>query len=137
MMKVAALALCVLAASATEPLSAEIQGGKLGSFLKIGAEVNFGAGAFAAARQEELSHVEQDPCAGCSDPHVVQYQKCSTEMAYNPCAKQYTGVAFDNHCCTIKEKHGRCLQCKSQGARPHYNSKWTDQLNSGVTVFEP
>merc|ERR1719506_2810751 len=78
----------------------------------------------------------QDPCAGCTDPAVVEYQKCSSTMKYNPCAKQYTGVAFDNHCCIVKEQHMRCLQCKAQGTRKHYNSKWTDQKNSGVTVVE-
>jgi len=57
-------------------------------------------------------------------------------MKYNPCAKQYTGVAFDNHCCIVKEQHMRCLQCKAQGTRKHYNSKWTDQKNTGVTVVE-
>jgi len=78
----------------------------------------------------------QDPCAGCMDTHVVEYQKCQSTTKYNPCAKQYTGVAFDNHCCIVKEQHGRCLQCKAQGTRKHYNSKWTDQKNSGVTVVE-
>merc|ERR1712224_792850 len=78
----------------------------------------------------------QDPCAGCTDPAVVEYQKCSSTMKYNPCAKQYTGVAFDNHCCIVKEQHMRCLQCKAQGTRKHYNSKWTDQKNTGVTVVK-
>jgi len=82
------------------------------------------------------SGVAQDPCAGCTDPAVVEYQKCSSTMEYNPCAKQYTGVAFDNHCCIVKEQHMRCLQCKAQGTRKHYNSKWTDQKNTGVTVVE-
>merc|ERR1719247_388657 len=122
-MKAAVFALCVLVAAASDPL---------GSFLNMNAQETF-----ASVRDEELAQMEQDPCAGCSDPHVVQYQKCQTEMSYNPCSKQYTGVAFDNHCCVIKEKHGRCLGCKSQGARPHYNSKWTDQANLGVTVDEP
>merc|ERR1719453_1992598 len=80
--------------------------------------------------------LQQDPCAGCSDPHVVSYQKCQVSMAHNPCSTQYTGVAFDNSCCIAKEKHGRCLGCKASGARPHYNSKWTDQKNLGVTVDE-
>merc|ERR1719261_1493097 len=99
-MKAVAFALCVFSVASSEPLA------KLGSFLNMG---------------QELSNIEQDPCAGCSDPYVVQYQKCMTEMSNNPCTKQYTGVAFDNGCCITKEQHGRCLTCKSQGTRPHYN----------------
>lgn len=80
---------------------------------------------------------KQDPCSGCSDAQVVQHQKCMVEMTNNPCTKLYTGVAFDKDCCVMKDKHARCLMCKSQGARPHYNSKWTDQMHLGVTVSEP
>merc|ERR1740115_67031 len=99
-------------------------GGKLGSFLNLGGEVTF-----ASVQQNELDSIKQDPCAGCVDSHVVSYQKCMSGMGGNPCTKQYTGVAFDNSCCVMKEKHGMCLRCKSMGARPHYNSKWTDQQN--------
>jgi len=76
----------------------------------------------------------QDPCAGCSDTALTVHQKCAVSMSHNPCSTQYTGVAFDNSCCISKEKHGRCLGCKSSGDRPHYGSRWTDQKNTGVTV---
>merc|ERR1719359_1853989 len=123
-MKAAAFSLCILAVAASDPLA---------SFLNLGSET----ATFAAVRDQELEAIEQDPCAGCSDPYVVQYQKCMVSMSNNPCTTQYTGVAFDNGCCITKEKHGRCLTCKSEGSRPHYNSKWTDQANSGMTVTEP
>jgi len=77
---------------------------------------------------------KQDPCAGCSDTALTSHQKCAVSMSHNPCSTQYTGVAFDNSCCIAKEKHGRCLGCKSSGDRPHYGSRWTDQKASGVTV---
>merc|ERR1719263_1254054 len=122
-MRGVAFGLCVGIVMSADPL---------GSFLNLKAE-----DTFAAVRQKELEKIEQDPCAGCADPQVVSYQKCAASLAYNPCSTQYTGVAFDNSCCVVKQKHGMCLGCKGMGARPHYNSKWTDQLNSGTTVFEP
>merc|ERR1719310_752863 len=85
--------------------------------------------SFTEARDEELAAVQQDPCAGCVDSHVVSYQKCMSTLGSNPCTKQYTGVAFDNGCCVMAEKHSMCLRCKGMGARPHYNSKWTEQQN--------
>merc|ERR550537_1594049 len=124
MMKATVLALCVLTIAA-EPW---------GSLLKLDSSVD--QLSFTAARDQELDQLEQDPCAGCVDSHVVSYQKCMSSVGSNPCTKQYTGVAFDNGCCVMKEKHGMCLRCKSMGARPHYNSKWTDQQNLGVTVYE-
>jgi len=108
-----------------------------------------GMGAVCAARKQETYSLwsekkaqkdkkavlaQQDPCAGCSDTALTSHQKCAVSMSHNPCSTQYTGVAFDNSCCIAKEKHGRCLGCKSSGDRPHYGSHWTDQATSGVTV---
>merc|ERR1719224_33333 len=123
-MKATVVILCALTVSA-DPL---------GSFLKLDSSVD--SFSFAAARDQELSKIEQDPCAGCVDSHVVSYQKCMSALGSNSCTKQYTGVAFDNGCCVMAQKHGMCLRCKGMGARPHYNSKWTDQQNLGVTVYE-
>merc|ERR1719159_787050 len=103
---------------------------KLGSFLKLDSSVD--QFSFAAARDQELTKIEQDPCAGCTDAHVVTYQKCMSQVSNNPCTIQYTGVAFDNPCCVLKQKDGMCGRCKAMGARPHYGSRWTDQLNAGV-----
>merc|ERR1719465_341438 len=94
----------------TLAVSANPIGGKLGSFLKLESSDSL---SFTAARDNELAAIEQDPCT-----------------------KQYTGVAFDNGCCVMAQKHSMCLRCKGMGARPHYNSKWTDQQNLGVTVYE-
>jgi hypothetical protein len=79
----------------------------------------------------------QDPCSGCSDPHVTSYQECMVKSPINPCRKMESGMSADNHCCVVKEKHKRCLGCKASGDRPHYSSKFTDQAASGTTVFEP
>jgi len=68
---------------------------------------------------------------------VLNYQECQKGLKASPCSKQYTGVAFDNHCCIVQEKHKRCLGCKSAGTRPNYNTKYADQLATGETVVEP
>merc|ERR1719207_417091 len=107
---------------------------KLGAFLKLDSSIE--SNSFAAVRDQELTKIEQDPCAGCVDSHVVSYQKCMSTLSNNPCTLQYTGVAFDNGCCVMAQKHGMCLRCKGMGAPSHYNSNWTDQQNLGVTVYE-
>mmetsp|Transcript_21937 Transcript_21937/g.40323 ORF Transcript_21937/g.40323 Transcript_21937/m.40323 type:complete len:119 (+) Transcript_21937:86-442(+) len=56
--------------------------------------------------------VDQDPCAGCDVTLSEQYQRCALEFGL-PCAKGPDGQKTDYHCCGIKEKHDRCLQCKT------------------------
>ena len=68
-----------------------------------------------------LSHLlKQDPCAGCDTGLEEAYQKCAKDYG-NPCAlelndagaKNSDGKKKDYGCCLKKEKHDRCLQCKS------------------------
>ena len=72
----------------------------------------------------------QDPCAGCDEGLALEYQKC-TGAHGNPCALVGTadnakeswqvgqvvegglGKKKDVGCCLKKEKHDRCMQCKS------------------------
>merc|ERR1719327_1623851 len=57
--------------------------------------------------------LKQDPCAGCDD-------ELSKDFG-NPCALAHTatgaknteGAKKDYGCCLKKEKHDRCMQCKS------------------------
>ena len=79
---------------------------------------------------------EQDPCSGCSMPHLQSYQECMVKNPVAPCRKQPNGVSTDNHCCLVQEKHKRCQGCKQSGSRPHYGSVYTDQLATGKTVNE-
>merc|ERR1719389_716190 len=64
--------------------------------------------------------VGQDPCAGCDESLAYSYQKCA--MAHgDPCQElggdglitSGQGTKKDVSCCLKKEKHARCLQCKS------------------------
>merc|ERR1719190_133798 len=64
--------------------------------------------------------VQQDPCAGCNTDSAVAYQKCAREYG-NPCAElneaglviKGAGTKKDIGCCMKKEKHDRCMTCKS------------------------
>merc|ERR1719190_26662 len=64
--------------------------------------------------------VQQDPCAGCNTDSAVAYQKCAREYG-NPCAElneaglviKGAGTKKDVGCCMKKEKHDRCMSCKS------------------------
>merc|ERR1719158_2544012 len=122
------MALCTMVVMA-DPIPA-----KLGSFLKMDSKMDssfdsWNSNTFTATRDQELSKIEQDPCAGCFDAHVVRYQTCMSTLSNNPCTLQYTGVAFDNDCCVTAQKHSMCGRCNAMGAAPHYGSKWTDQVN--------
>mmetsp|Transcript_122499 Transcript_122499/g.381334 ORF Transcript_122499/g.381334 Transcript_122499/m.381334 type:complete len:133 (-) Transcript_122499:164-562(-) len=63
---------------------------------------------------------EQDPCAGCNEELAQAYQACARDHG-DPCAETNTakivssaaGTKKDVGCCMKKEKHDRCLQCKS------------------------
>ena len=62
----------------------------------------------------------QDPCAGCDDTLAQAYQVCAMEYG-NPCAEvneaglvsTEPGTKKDVPCCMKKEKHDRCLECKT------------------------
>ncbi|CAK0799403.1 unnamed protein product [Prorocentrum cordatum] len=87
-------------------------------------------GAQAAARaggaigqlemQMHAMEVEQDPCAGCDEGLAYSYQACARDHG-NPCAERNEaglvtgaqGTKKDVSCCLTKEKHDRCLECKS------------------------
>merc|ERR1719498_884565 len=64
--------------------------------------------------------VEQDPCAGCDESLAYSYQVCAKDHG-NPCAETNdagivisgAGTKKDIGCCLKKEKHDRCLQCKT------------------------
>merc|ERR1719487_2878624 len=63
---------------------------------------------------------EQDPCAGCTNDAAQAYQKCAMQYG-NPCAEtneaglviKGAGKKKDVSCCMKKEKHDRCMECKS------------------------
>merc|ERR1719316_1463738 len=62
----------------------------------------------------------QDPCAGCDESLAQAYQTCAREYG-NPCAERNEaglvssgpGTKKDVSCCLKKEKHDRCLSCKT------------------------
>ena len=62
----------------------------------------------------------QDPCAGCDESLAQAYQTCAKEYG-NPCAETNeaglvgsgAGKKKDVSCCLKKQKHDRCLGCKS------------------------
>jgi hypothetical protein len=62
----------------------------------------------------------QDPCAGCTNDGAQSYQKCALQYG-DPCAELNgaglvgggPGKKKDVSCCMKKEKHARCLECKS------------------------
>merc|ERR1719511_297196 len=63
---------------------------------------------------------KQDPCAGCDETLAQAYQICARDHG-NPCAElndaglvsKGPGTKKDASCCLKKERHDRCLQCKS------------------------
>merc|ERR1719445_1208819 len=63
---------------------------------------------------------EQDPCTGCTTGLAESYQKCARDHG-DPCAERNSagivsdapGTKKDITCCTRKEKHDRCMSCKS------------------------
>merc|ERR1719258_144080 len=65
-------------------------------------------------------NLKQDPCAGCTDELSQAYQACAKDFG-NPCAlelsksgsKNTDGIKKDYGCCMKKEKHDRCIQCKT------------------------
>jgi chromosome segregation ATPase len=62
----------------------------------------------------------QDPCAGCTEDHAQAYQTCAMVHG-DPCAELNSkglvgsgpGKKRDVSCCMKKEKHARCMSCKS------------------------
>merc|ERR1719465_257002 len=76
------------------------------------------APVFVASSSRTL--MEQDPCAGCTTDSAAAYQKCAMEFG-NPCAETNDaglvidgpGTKKDVSCCRKKEKHARCMECKS------------------------
>merc|ERR1719483_287597 len=65
-------------------------------------------------------NVQQEPCAGCDEGVAQKYQKCAGVHG-DPCAEVNSaglvtggqGTKKDVSCCMTKEKHNRCLTCKS------------------------
>merc|ERR1740121_1385627 len=78
--------------------------------------------AFAAAPAHglKLGKLEQDPCAGCTEALSQAYQTCAMKYG-NPCAEtsnaglviEGEGTKKDVSCCMKKEKHDRCMTCKT------------------------
>merc|ERR1719387_3229073 len=74
----------------------------------------------AALARGALLESEQDPCAGCDEALAYSYQACAKDFG-NPCAERNEaglvtgeqGTKKDVSCCLKKEKHDRCLECKS------------------------
>mmetsp|Transcript_116469 Transcript_116469/g.336437 ORF Transcript_116469/g.336437 Transcript_116469/m.336437 type:complete len:131 (-) Transcript_116469:59-451(-) len=64
--------------------------------------------------------VEQDPCAGCDEGLAQAHQECVLAHG-NACAERGEGgivgsgpgTKKDVGCCLKKQKHTRCLECKS------------------------
>merc|ERR1719223_1668914 len=64
--------------------------------------------------------VQQDPCAGCTNDLSQAHQKCVLEFG-DACAELNSaglvgggpGKKKDVSCCMKKEKHNRCMECKS------------------------
>uniref|UniRef100_A0A7S4UCT2 Uncharacterized protein n=1 Tax=Alexandrium monilatum TaxID=311494 RepID=A0A7S4UCT2_9DINO len=71
-------------------------------------------GALSSMREE------QDPCAGCTEELSQAYQACARDHG-DPCAERNAagivgsgaGTKKDVSCCMKKEKHDRCMECKS------------------------
>merc|ERR1719460_1013323 len=71
------------------------------------------------ARAAGLS-LKQDPCAGCNEALSLKYQGCARDHG-NPCAERNAaglvsdaeGTKKDVKCCLVKEKHDRCMECRS------------------------
>lgn len=63
---------------------------------------------------------EQDPCAGCNTGLAQAYQQCARDHG-DPCSERNAagivssapGTKKDIGCCMKKEKHDRCMTCKS------------------------
>jgi hypothetical protein len=83
----------------------------------------------------------QDPCAGCTNDGAQAYQKCALQYG-DPCAELNgaglvgggPGKKKDVSCCMKKEKHNRCLECKSMDCahgtctvNKIYYSEYSDQ----------
>merc|ERR1719223_84836 len=71
-----------------------------------------------------VSAEAQDPCADCTTDGAISYQKCAKEFG-NPCAEEderglvsdAPGTKKDVGCCLKKEKHDRCLKCKTMDCK--------------------
>mmetsp|Transcript_74764 Transcript_74764/g.189764 ORF Transcript_74764/g.189764 Transcript_74764/m.189764 type:complete len:129 (+) Transcript_74764:75-461(+) len=95
--------------------------------MKLALFFGIGFAALAAA-------LKQDPCAGCDESLSLAYQSCAREYG-NPCAETNQaglvasgpGTKKDVGCCLKKDKHDRCMQCKSmdcQFATCHTNKRY-------------
>jgi len=86
--------------------------------------------------------LQQDPCAGCDTGLAQAYQTCAMKHG-NPCAETNAagivgsgpGQKKDIGCCMKKEKHDRCLQCKSMDCA-HGTCKVNKKYYSTYTVAE-
>merc|ERR1719277_991091 len=78
------------------------------------------AAASASSAYKVTLRSEQDPCRGCDEGLAQAYQVCAREHG-NPCAEENeaglvisgAGTKKDVSCCLKKEKHDRCMECKS------------------------
>eukprot|EP00929_Paragymnodinium_shiwhaense_P072309 TRINITY_DN3670_c0_g2_i1.p2 TRINITY_DN3670_c0_g2~~TRINITY_DN3670_c0_g2_i1.p2 ORF type:complete len:149 (-),score=56.30 TRINITY_DN3670_c0_g2_i1:72-458(-) len=105
--------------------------------MKTTAAVLFCLFAFGAAADIKE---EQDPCAGCTEEGAQAYQKCARDHG-NPCAEvndaglviKGAGKKKDVGCCMKKEKHDRCMGCKSMDCAYNtcnVNKKYYNQYSS-------
>jgi len=76
---------------------------------------------FAFALIAGVAALEQDPCAGCDDVVAQAHQQCARDFG-DACQEMNSkgtitsgqGTKKDVSCCMKKEKHIRCMTCKSQ-----------------------
>uniref|UniRef100_A0A7S3M7B1 Uncharacterized protein n=1 Tax=Spumella elongata TaxID=89044 RepID=A0A7S3M7B1_9STRA len=92
------------------------------------------SGVVAALAVFRVAALKQDPCAGCDEGLSLAYQSCARDFG-NPCAETNEagivgagpGTKKDVSCCLKKDKHDRCMQCKSmdcQFATCHTNKRY-------------
>mmetsp|Transcript_41294 Transcript_41294/g.62400 ORF Transcript_41294/g.62400 Transcript_41294/m.62400 type:complete len:134 (+) Transcript_41294:35-436(+) len=102
----------------------------------------FVASALCVVQSILALSIQQDPCAGCDETLSLAYQACAKTYG-NPCAEtneagivsKGAGTKKDVSCCLKKEKHDRCLQCKTmdcQYATCNVNKKYYSERSSVV-----
>jgi len=96
--------------------------------------------AFAAVTSVQAAlRAGQDPCTGCDNSLAQAYQTCAMHHG-NPCAETTNGLVIggpgtkkDISCCMKKEKHDRCLTCKSMDCAYktcHVNKNYYSEYSS-------
>jgi len=95
---------------------------------------------FCALAVVSATGLAQNPCTGCDGTLAQAYQVCAKDHG-NPCAETNekglvssgAGTKKDIGCCMKKEKHDRCLECKSMDCAYktcHVNKQYYSEYSS-------